>query len=64
MFEELFNIPIAYDTGINITTLRRRKHRKAKVKQKNYVKTILISNEEVLEISAEALKKVLTKIML
>ncbi len=59
---ELLGMPLAYATGINITTTRKRKLRKG-VKQKlKMIETEVMSSKEVSQVGAEALMEVMRKI--
>ncbi len=63
MFQELFDLPIAYDIGINLTgILQRKPHRKGK-RIHNFKKkeVVVMTSKEISELSAEVLKKLLTK---
>ena len=67
MFSELFNMPIAYDLGINITTIRKRKHSRKGVYSKRHnelCETVVITSKEMSEISAQALMEVFNKVEL
>ncbi len=59
MFTEIFNMPIAYDIGVDIKDTRNRKpHRKGIRHYKyNTKETIILTSKEVAEISGEALMK-------
>ncbi len=63
MFTELFNMPIAYDMGIDIKDLRKRKPHRKGVKSNKYPnkETIVITSKELADITGQAMIEILTK---
>ena len=66
MFEDiltgLLEIPLAYDTGIDIRTTRTRKLRKGARGMSKRVETIVMSSKEVVEVGGMALEKLLKSV--
>ena len=64
MFFEIFDeLPIAYDMGIDIKTIRKRKkHRKGSFRnKKQMIETVVITSKEMADISGELLARVLKR---
>lgn len=64
MFEKLFpmlDMPLAYDTGINVTTVRPRKRSRKGVSNKKFrcCETIVLTSKECAEIAGEAICKLM-----
>ena len=64
MFEDIFSAPIAYDLGIPITTVRKRKpnHKGTNNNRHKNIVTVVMSSKEISEVSAQALMKVFSKL--
>lgn len=60
--QDIMNVPLAYDTGVNITTLRKRKKRKC-AKTHLIVVTEVMSSKEVSKVSGEILSKIMRNII-
>lgn len=64
MFEDIFSAPIAYDLGIPITTVRKRKpnHKGTNNTRHKNIVTIVMSSKEVSEVGAQVLMKAFNKL--
>ena len=61
MFAELFNMPVSYDMGIDIRTIRiRKQHRKGANKRCDNKETIQMTSQEVADVSREAMSIILS----
>ncbi len=63
MFAELFDMPIAYDMGIDLTgTLQRKPHRKGKkIHNLKKKEVVVMTSKEIANLSGKVLEKLLTK---
>ncbi len=61
MLEELMDMSPAYDTGINLTTIRKRKLRKCTKGVKQKIVTEVMSSKVLSELSGQVWKKIINK---
>ena len=59
MFQELFDMPIAYDMGIDIKEIRKCKMRKGCKRGFPFKETVIMTSKEVAEVSGQAFMKIL-----
>ena len=59
MFKELFDMPIAYDMGIDIKAIRKRKIRKGCKRGFPFKETIITTSKEVAKLSGQTIMKII-----
>ena len=65
MFLELLNkMPLAYDMGIDIRTIRKRKKRKGSNRKYMNKEVVQMTSKEIAQLSGEILEKVMRRILI